>query len=190
MEIVDPVKDASLVPLIGDWLRTKGKAEDIADVWDIGVNMTLRISDLLSLKFSDVMEHGRIKDHLVITESKTSGKRRIHIGQKTAAKILERRAKYPNDVYLFQGHSNRARGACKPLTSRSVGRKLQEVGEVFGIRLGTHSMRKTRGYQMHVQRIPMGTIAKALGHKSTASTMHYIGVVQEDLDELSVEFEL
>jgi len=56
--------------------------------------------------------------------------------------------------------------------------------------LGTHSMRKTRGYAMHKAGHSIESIAKVLNHSSPAVTMRYIGLVQQDIDDSYTELEL
>jgi len=56
--------------------------------------------------------------------------------------------------------------------------------------LGTHSMRKTRGYAMHKAGRSIESIAKVLNHSSPTITMRYIGLVQQDIDESYTELEL
>ncbi|WP_276508751.1 tyrosine-type recombinase/integrase [Yersinia kristensenii] len=48
--------------------------------------------------------------------------------------------------------------------------------------LGTHSMRKTRGWVMYNSGINIETIAKVLNHSSPAITMRYIGLDQHTVD--------
>ncbi len=51
------------------------------------------------------------------------------------------------------------------------------------IALGTHSMRKTRGYAMHKAGRSIESIAKVLNHASPSVTMRYIVLVQQAIDE-------
>jgi integrase len=63
-----------------------------ADVWKIGVNLSLRIVDLLALKFSDIDLDNRL---IHLTESKT-GKQKVIRLNPTAVSVIDRRKKaYP-----------------------------------------------------------------------------------------------
>jgi hypothetical protein len=55
--------------------------------------------------------------------------------------------------------------------------------------LGTHSMRKTRGYVMWVAGVPLEVMARVLSH-SSAVTMIYIGLEQEDINKTYDDFVL
>ena len=65
MSEVQAVKDLDTVKLIS-YLLEKRSSKQMSDVWNIGLNLALRISDLLSVKFTDIQN-----DRLLIFESKT-----------------------------------------------------------------------------------------------------------------------
>ena len=64
------------------------------------------------------------------------------------------------------------------------------VGEELDIRLGTHSMRKTRGYHLYQKTQDITRVMKMLRHSSESTTLSYIGITQEDIDRDFVELEL
>ena len=53
MAEVQAVKDLDTVKLIS-YLLKRTYGQQIADVWDVGLNLALRISDLLSNKFENI----------------------------------------------------------------------------------------------------------------------------------------
>jgi integrase len=64
MPEVQAAKDNDTVKLIS-FLLEKQFSQQLADVWNIGLNLALRISDLLSIKFNDIND-----DRLITRESK------------------------------------------------------------------------------------------------------------------------
>ena len=164
------------------------------DIWKVGVNTALRISDLLALTMDDVRSLNSEQPALNIIEQKTGKQRKIVINQ-TALNIMQRRlAESPNHEWLFQSvaaNRNR-REPPKAINRRSVSRVFERVGQKIApkVALGTHSMRKTRGYAMHKAGRSIESIAKVLNHSSPAVTMRYIGLVQQDIDESYTELEL
>ncbi len=80
----------------------------------------------------------------------------------------------------------------KPINRRSVSRVFEKVGQRIApkVVLGTHSMRKTRGYAMHKAGRSIESIAKVLNRSSPAVAMRYIGLVPQDIDESYTELEL
>lgn len=163
------------------------------DNWKLGVNTALRISDLLQLTMLQVKQLDTDAPALELVEIKTGKARRIVLNA-PALKILHNRlANYPQHVYLFQSESIKIdRHNPKPINRRSVARVFEKVGQQIApkLQLGTHSMRKTRGYAMFEAGRSIESIAKILNHSSPAVTMRYIGIEQRDIDQSYVEFEL
>jgi hypothetical protein len=69
--------------------------------------------------------------------------------------VKQRQALNPNDNYLFQSVGNREKKLQKPLSRETVASKFAEVGEIIGVHLGAHSMRKTRGDAMWDAGVPL-----------------------------------
>lgn len=176
MNEVEAVKDKKDIALVGHLLNKYGSI-DYQDIWELGINAALRISDLLSLKFSDVLD----TDIVTITESKTGKSRSIKLNRKALEVIQRRRKENPADVWLFQAKGNRAKALNKAIDRTTVARKFKEVGDTLQINLSTHSMRKTRGYAMYTDGVPIEVICKVLNHSSTGVTLRYIGIEKQDI---------
>ena len=130
---------------------------------------------------------------LKITERKT-GKARTIALNKTALGILQQRLEdCPDDVWLFQSPSPRHhRNAPKPYSRQQSRLVFSQVGQKIRpkVALGTHSMRKTRGYAMHADGRPIEEICRALNHSNPAVTMRYIGLTQEAINQTYTDYEL
>lgn len=176
MNDVDAVKDKGQIQMVSHLLEKHGSA-DYRDIWELGINAALRISDLLSLKFSDVEGIEVLK----LVEGKTKKVRSIKLNSKALEIIQRRRKAYPADVWLFQAKGNRAKNAEKPIDRSTVARKFKEIGDIIGVQLSTHSMRKTRGYAMWSDGVPVEVICKVLNHSTPAVTLRYIGIEKQDI---------
>jgi len=151
----------------------------------VGVNLSLRISDLLKLKYSDLNLEER---SLKLIEAKTGKQKLIRLNGAAIAIIEKRRQHYPSDVWLFQVHCNRAKD--KPISRVSVSRVFKEAGDVLGLSINTHSMRKSRGMAMYKDGVPIEKIAKALNHSNTTSTLRYLGITQEEVLQTYDDYKL
>lgn len=158
------------------------------DIFKIGINVAFRISDLLSIKMYEIDLDRR---ELTIKEGKTGKSRTVRLNE-TAFSIIKRRMKdHPDDMYLFQPHNYRGRVYTnKPVDRSTVVRKFKIVGDILNIRLGTHSMRKTRGYMMHQAGVSIEQIARVLNHSSPAVSMRYIGLTHEQTLKTYDDFQL
>ncbi|GLQ33003.1 site-specific integrase [Litoribrevibacter albus] len=186
MSEVDAVKDLDTVRLIGLLLERRF-SKQVSDVWHIGLNLALRISDLLSIRFEDISD-----DRLIIREGKTGKTANIQLNPKAISIINRIQQEYPNHEYIFQSYRNRQsiNRAPHPISRRYVSRAFAEVGQELKLNLGTHSMRKTRGYHLYQNTKDIGRVMKMLRHSSEGVTLRYIGITQEDVDKDFVELEI
>ncbi|XXN65137.1 tyrosine-type recombinase/integrase [Enterobacter ludwigii] len=177
--------------LIEKVLRRNGQ-DTYADVWRLNLNMALRISDLLALKFDDVK--GNV---LRLNEQKTARKAKgdqpakpgkvktIEINDVARSIIEKRRQVNPDDVFLFQSKSNRVKGAAKPVTREAVSRAFKAAGEeVCGDsrNVGTHSARKTRARIIYEDTKDIALVSKMLNHSSIRVTETYLDIRQDDVN--------
>lgn len=184
MNTVDAIKSKDEINTVTHLLKKIGGVL-YADIWKVGINMGLRISDLLSLKYEDFDLE---KLSLTIREQKTGKSRHIRLNDSVIKVFNNRREDYPLDIWLFEVHSNRAKN--RPISRESVARIFKEVGEIVGVQLGTHSMRKTRGWAMYSDNVPLEMISKVLNHSSPAVTMRYLGITKEEVLDTYTQYEL
>lgn len=177
MNDVEAVKTKEEIRDVERYLA-KHKGQLYADIWRAGVNLALRISDLLSIEYSDIDYERR---ELCLREKKTQKIRHLKLNEVVMGIVLRRLEEHPRDIYLFQVHSNRTAGTTKPVSRVSVARAFQEVGEIVGVRLGTHSMRKSRGWAMWSDGVPIEMVAKALNHSAPRVTMAYLGITKAEV---------
>lgn len=182
MQLVEAVKtQADVAQVTNKLLRNARDNTLYADIWNLGLQVALRISDLLSVTMAEALQ-GRI----IIKESKTGKTRSIDLNSKAMEIVKARKAAHPSHVYLFEVESNRAKG--KPVSRVAVAQAFKAVGDELGIALGTHSMRKTRGWVMFSAGVSIEMICKVLNHSSPAITMAYLGLTQSEIDDTYHEF--
>jgi integrase len=174
MNIVNAA-DKEQIALVHALLNSKF-GEIYADIWKVGVNLSLRISDLLSLKYTDFNLHDRT---LNLT---------IRLNQTAIDIITKRRKDHPSDVWLFQVHCNRAKN--KPISRISVSRVFKDAGDMLNLTINTHSMRKSRGMAMFNDGVAIEKIAQVLNHSNTTSTLRYLGITREEIMRTYDDYEL
>src|SRR5690554_4445376 len=150
----------------------------------IGINTTLRISDILNLRVGDVSG-----DYIELKEKKTGKTKRIKINKsvKNAVNKLVDKKTNPND-WLFP-----SRKGNNPITRVQAWRILNDAAKRAGldnIRFGTHSMRKTAAYHAYKSGVDLPTLMRVLNHSSQKETLRYIGIENEQIDEVYIELNL
>lgn len=186
MAEVHAIKQRETVGRIGELLHQQF-GQQMADIWNVGVNLALRISDLLSVRFTDIEN-----DRLILTESKTGKTANIQLNDKAKGILQRIRQEHPAHEYVFQSYRNhqaRYQGS-KPLSRRAVTKAFSAIGDKLNLALGTHSMRKTRGYHLYKATNDIARVMKMLRHSSEAFTLRYIGITQEEIDKDFRELEL
>jgi len=186
MNEVEAVKTKEEISAVEALLRNH-HGQIYSDIWRIGVNLGLRIADLLLVKYADLDTQNRL---YALTEGKTGKKRQIRLNSKVLAIIERRKTEFPDDIYLFQVHSNRTSGLIKPISRISVSRAFADAGERLGLHINTHSMRKSRGWAMFSDGVPIEKISKVLNHSTPAVTMRYLGITKQEVLDTYDEYEL
>ncbi|MDO6528226.1 tyrosine-type recombinase/integrase [Motilimonas sp. 1_MG-2023] len=186
MAEVDAVKNLDTVKLISHLLEIRF-SKQMSDVWNVGLNLALRISDLLSIRFADIND-GRLQLH----ETKTGKLANIKLNQKALVTIARIRAEHPSHIFLFQSYRSKQSldREPRPISRRAVTKAFAMVGEEVKVALGTHSMRKTRGYMLYQSTKDIARVMKMLRHSSESVTLRYIGITQDDVDKDFTELEI
>ncbi len=188
MQFVQPIRDRKKI----DQIKTLLKAQNHRDyvLFVLGINSGLRVSDLLSLKVSDVRNaQGDIRDRITLREQKTGKTKDFPIG-KTSQKALKEYfslSALDDDQPLFP-----SRKGNDSLGRSQAYRIINSVARVAGIddQIGTHTLRKTFGYHAYKMGMDLSVIQKLLNHSSSSVTLAYIGITQDDLDDVYLNLNL
>jgi integrase len=178
---VQAIKNKEDITRVGD-LLAKHYSPQLKQLWSFGVNVALRISDLLSIELKDITRVDGFY-RLNIKESKTGKKANIKLNEHAVAIYKEIKANHPDNVYLFQSMGSKAVKVVKPLGRSFVSAAFKEGGEMLELHIGTHSMRKTRGFHLYKVSNDIGKVMALLRHNSEAATLRYIGITQESIDQ-------
>ncbi len=178
---VEPIRDRSKIKKLYHYLH--GKDPKYGLIFKFGLNTGLRISDILPLKIKDIfMENGDFHDYLVIKEKKTKKEKKIKLNDTLRKNIQSYiiNDKFLYDDYLFPSKKGTYIGRIQAY------RVLKEAAVLIGIEnFGTHSLRKTWGYWTYkMSKYNIGLIMDTFNHSSQNITLRYIGVNQDQKDEL------
>ncbi|WP_413728486.1 tyrosine-type recombinase/integrase [Sodalis sp. RH19] len=178
MNTVDAIPAAD-IPVIKKALINQNKTDVYHDIFALDLNFALRISDLLALRFDDVIG----KNVFSVPEGKTGKVRQIQVNDVAKDIINRRRSLYPDDIYLFQSHSNRCKAIPAPVRRESVAAAFKRAGEAAGndYTVSTHSCRKTRGKVLYDAGVDIARISQMLNHSSIEVTMRYIGIRKSEI---------
>lgn len=183
MKNVDPIRDPRKIQAMKTYL--KGKSPRDAALFVVGINVALRITDLLNVRWRDVLDDKQHFKPLTLVEQKTGKERRIHLNKPSQKALRDLQAALPTvslDDYLFQSRE----GHQKPLSRQQALVILKNAAQAVGIKdnIGTHSLRKTWGYHAWKNGFNPALIMETLNHSNLAVTKRYLGIQQDDINDL------
>ncbi len=162
-----------------------------------GLNTALRSSDVLRLRWGDVYDFrkGICREHLFITEQKTEKDSLILINQNMREALEEYREylskiKRVPDEGQFLFESSKREG--QPISRVQAFRIVKEAADAChldGI-ISCHSLRKTFGYYAWKQGIQPALLMNIYNHSSFQVTIRYLGIEQDDRDQIFQQINL
>lgn len=177
MELVQPIKDIYLLEQFKLELLKKGYKDYL--LFDIAINIGLKITDILNLTVWDV----RNKSSITIKEEKTKIPKSFLISPEVRDEINKFISEMAIGELLFASR----KGGNKPITRISVYKLLNEVGRKLGIdEIGTHTLRKTFGYHHYKTHKDITFLQNLFSHSSPSVTLRYIGI-EDDMEDKTVE---
>ena len=189
MNFVEPIRDTRKIKQIKNQLRGAGRYRDLL-LFVVGINTALRVSDLLTLQLGDFLdENGEVRERFWLREEKRNKRHEVVINDSIKEALVEYRAAYP-DVEKDPGHflffNTRTHDYSRPIDRRQVWIIISNVCQDAGLRgnYGTHTLRKTWGYHARMNGVDLALIMHKLNHSDLAYTKRYLGITDEELEEV------
>lgn len=194
----EPIKSMVDIERISDFLLAQGRYRDNM-LFVVGINFGLRVSDLRRLRFCNLINENLVfKDGFSILEKKTKNTRKhrknrsITINQAVMEAVtlyLEHTPGVRLDSYMFVSESNNGSKGDQPISRCSIDRILKGIAADLhlGIKMATHTLRKTFAYHQmvmsHNDPRKLLLLQKMFGHSTSSQTLDYIGITSEEIEE-------
>ncbi|HHU55133.1 MAG TPA: tyrosine-type recombinase/integrase [Acholeplasmataceae bacterium] len=198
MNTVQPIKDIAKIRKMEKILKEQNVRDYI--LFELGIYSALRISDILKLKVKDL----RNKNYFELVEQKTGKTKKLAINPDLKKELAKYFVGKDDEEYVI---GSRERNLFTTIKDKESGKKvkvlntspnspisrvqawniLNDAAKKAGIteQIGTHSLRKTFGYHMYNHCGKDVTIVQEfLNHSSPKVTLVYIGIDQDNKDEL------
>ena len=181
MSTTQPIRNKHQVRELAGYFLKRGELRNHLLVV-MGVHTALRISDLLRLKWEDVydFDRQRVRESVSITEKKT-GKSKLIALNKTIISALSLCAHAAKrGEHLIK---SRKGGVISRIQAYRI---IRAAAEALGFRsrVSCHSLRKTFGYHAWKNGVSPVVIMDIYNHSSLAVTQRYLGVTQDDRNEV------
>ena len=201
MKSVEPIRDTKTIKNMRAILKSQSTRNELLFI--LGINVGLRISDILKLKVRDLTKSNTKapKDYVIITEIKTRKIKKFYIGD-IVKKVIENYMKENNnpefDTYIFLSK----KGVNRPITRQQAYRIINNAAELLGIverndkgnlihgEIGTHTLRKTFGYHSFQNGTSLELLMDLFNHSSKTQTLRYIGITEDQKKEVYLKSNL
>lgn len=185
---VEPIKDLKAIKRIKK-LREDNPRDHC--LFTMGINTAFRACELLSITVGQV-NYLRAGDELSLKQSKTKKYRTVTVNKAVVKSIDRWLAEHPeagdDDAPLFI-----SRKGPRALTVSTLSNMVKTWCAEVGLKgnYGSHTLRKTWGYQQRVQRktsIPL--LMSAFGHMTQQQTLQYLCIQDEEIESLYLDLVL
>lgn len=153
----------------------------------------LRCGDLVRLKVDDVRNHnGTIHKQFKIATQKTKETITVGLTDKTRellALLINQDNKWGVD-YLFTPFGRPHDGHLSEVTLRKLVKDWARAAHLNPENYSGHSLRRTKAVFMYRETKDYEMVRVALGHKSLAHTIKYLGVKGKDVAETARSFDM
>jgi len=191
MKTVQPIRDLKKIEVMKKVLLAGPDGPRNHLLFVLGINSGLRVSDLLSLDLGNAVDaKGKPVDRITIHEKKTGKEKDFPLG-KTSIKAIKLYIESLPEIDSKQPLFPSRKGQ-RALSRVRAWQILNDAAVSVGITesIGTHSLRKTFGYHAFKSGRDITMIQKLLNHSSPAITLAYIGITQDELDEVYLTLNL
>ena len=193
MKITQPVRDIAELKKIKRYYREVKPNKRNSLLVVCGLNTALRISDILKLRWKDVYNENLLsfKSHIDVKEQKTGKKTTVFINKN----LKEAFASFLKDIiakkgklcevmeqFIFLGQKS----TDKPISRIQAFRIISEAAKkcLLSHKVSCHSLRKTFGYHAWKKGVSPALLTSIYNHSSYKITTRYLGIEQDDRDEV------
>ena len=194
MSTTIPIKDKKRLEEFKNYYLKKKNYRNYALIVT-GLNTALRISDILSLKWSDVYNFstGQFKSHIELCEQKT-GKHSTIALNNAATSALRCLIEYLPacelycENYIFASQKTPGRPIGRVQAYRIIKKAAVETG--LEEHISCHSLRKTFGYFAYKSGTDSVMLMEIYNHSSFLVTQRYLGIRQDERDAVFMHVNL
>lgn len=165
------------------------RGERMFIMWVVGVNLGLRIGDLVKMKVGDL----RGQSTYTFVPEKTKHTKRnpqpvtITIPRIVRTVLAARCQDMADGDWLLPSRKRTPGGNPKHITRQTALNDIKEIGQLCKVKMpmGCHTMRKTFGYHYYKKHKDVAKLQKWFDHSDPSVTLIYIGIAEDELREMT-----
>jgi len=171
-------------------LQIHDHKRDLA-LFNLAIDSKLRSCDLVTLKVSDVVTGGSVRERAIIVQQKTGRPVQFELTEQTREAVhawIEQQS-LGMGAHLFPSRVH----DLLHLSTRQYARIVNQWVASIGLdqhKYGTHSLRRTKAALIYKQTGNLRAVQLLLGHTKLESTVRYLGIEVDDALQISEQVEL
>ncbi len=187
MKEVNPIKDVKKIKKVKRLMIKDGNFRDLL-MFTLGINAGLRISDILTMRWKDlVRKDGHIRDEVIVKEKKTKKTKKFPLNGAVIRAIemyVQNTPIVDLNGFVFISRKKKENGETRPISRVAAWQSINKYCKKAGIEqnVGTHTLRKTFGYHQYKRGTDIAMLQKMLNHSSPEITLRYIGIEREKMN--------
>lgn len=192
MSKTQPIKSADDVQRLKKYFLDKKEKRNYSMI-TLALNTSLRIGDVLHLKWKDVYNFKSkiYRMHLVVIEQKTGKRNIIAINDETkiALELLRNSlTSLSEEDFIFKSRI----GINQPIGRICAFKIIKKAANELNLEgiISCHSLRKTFGYHAWKKGVPPALIMSIYNHSSIEITKRYLSIDQDDKDDVFLKMNL
>jgi len=176
MNTVQPIRDIDTIHAIQDDLKASNVRNYI--MFEIGIYIGIRISDILNIKVKDIKDKNTLKMREIKTNKEKLMPIPSHLQKEINSYIAE--ADLKENEYLFKSRKNKI----KPISRVQAYYILNKIAKKYKLEnIGTHTLRKTFGYHFYKKTQDVALLMTIFNHSDPSITLRYIGIEQDNVNK-------
>jgi integrase len=181
MKFVQPIRNVDKIEEVKNSLKQTNIRNYM--IFMVGINLGRRVSDIVTLKAKQL----RNKDRLIIKEKKTGKETYVLIPSTLKKDLSDYLKQFKDDDFIFPSRQGRN----VPISAKRVYQILKSTALKCNlVNIGTHSMRKTFGYFHYQAFRDVAQLMLLFNHDDQRTTLRYIGIEQDHIDDSMRKFGL
>lgn len=176
MNTVQPIRDLDTIHAIQRDLKENNFRNYL--MFEIGIYIGIRISDILNIKVKDIKN----KNYLKLREIKTGKEKLMPIPNhlKKEINMYIENTLLNDEEYLFKSKKRKI----KPITRVQAYNILKKIAKKYKLEsIGTHTLRKTFGYHFYKKTHDVALLMTIFNHSDPSITLRYIGIEQDNVNK-------
>jgi len=189
MATTQPIRNKQQIRALAEYYLRKGQLRNQILVL-LGLHTALRISDLLRLTWDDVYDfrNNRVRARIDIVEKKTRKAKSILLNGAVISALFMFAGRSAQKGRILIENINTKRAISRIQAYRLI--RAASEALMFQSRVSCHSLRKTFGYHAWKSGVSPAIIMEIYNHSSLVATRRYLGVTQDDKDEVYINLNL